>query len=207
MNYLEVVNGQVLVPRGSLIGSSATGGAIQVGTSGGAQIEFAEDGNNDELHFITHHGGAHHRRMLTIDKDGNIGIGTDKPRAKLEVRGGETTLQQEDWQPLELREHFAPYTHHNWDFGPIGYYKDSTGSVYLNGAILPTDLLQENNYYAVAQLPEGYRSSHSERFAVAAAAGGEYVIVTLLTSGDIAVWGGGSGRSFLLNSISFRAGL
>ena len=77
---LKVVGGNTQVPRDSLIGSSATGNAIIVGTSGGSQIKFAQNGNNDELAFITHVSGVSHTEQARITGAGlfqfNSGYGS-----------------------------------------------------------------------------------------------------------------------------------
>ena len=77
---LKVVGGNTQVPRDSLIGSSATGNAITVGTSGGSQIKFVQNGSNDELAFITHVSGASHTEQARITGAGllqfNSGYGS-----------------------------------------------------------------------------------------------------------------------------------
>ena len=83
------VDGTIQITRSGsrYVGTSASGAAIAVGTTGGAQIEFEASGNDDKLHLITHESGVGHARRLTVDETGNVGIGVSDPDAKLEVAG------------------------------------------------------------------------------------------------------------------------
>ena len=77
---VKIVGGNTQVPRNSLIGSSATGNAIQVTVSGGSQIQFVQNGSDDELSFITHAGGVSHIEQARITGAGlfkfNSGYGS-----------------------------------------------------------------------------------------------------------------------------------
>jgi len=91
---------------------------------------------------------------VTVLKNGNVGIGTENPTVQLEVTGGKTKLEQEDWQ--------APVLDNGWinfgsDYNTAGYFKDSNGIVHLRG------LIKDGIYnYFIFRLPSGYRPSAKE---------------------------------------------
>jgi hypothetical protein len=58
--------------RNTYIGSSATGGPINVGVSGGSQIQFVQSTNDDEIAFITHYSGVSHRESMRVDRSGRV---------------------------------------------------------------------------------------------------------------------------------------
>jgi hypothetical protein len=86
-DQVTISSGNVQVPRNSYLGSSATGAAITIGTSGGSQIGFPQVSSNDELTFITHTSGVSHAERMRITAAGNVGIGTTNPGDKLAVNG------------------------------------------------------------------------------------------------------------------------
>lgn len=87
-DQLTVATGNVQVPRSSYVGSSATGNAIVIGTSGGSHIGFPQVGSNDEISFVTHTSGVSHAERMRINAAGNVGIGTTNPGYKLTIAGG-----------------------------------------------------------------------------------------------------------------------
>ena len=89
VDKLVVSGGNVQTARNGYIGSSATGLAIQIGTSGGSQIGFPKAGSNDdEISFITHTSTVSHAERMRITAAGNVGIGTSTNLSTLTVNGG-----------------------------------------------------------------------------------------------------------------------
>ncbi len=58
-------------------------------------------------------------RGLDIDANGNVGIGTTGPGAKLQVAGGQTILEQQAWQTPTLLNGWVDY---GSGFNPAGYF-------------------------------------------------------------------------------------
>jgi len=102
-------------------------------------------------------GNAHVTGNLTTDN--NVGIGTTTPSKKLVVTGGETSLQQEDWQNPQLQNGWANYGIR--DYNDAGYFKDSLGIVHLKG------LVKDGKANLIFQLPPGYTPANRELHGVA----------------------------------------
>lgn len=98
---------QLLDVAGNIrIGNHTTSSSRFVGTTtndlfsstlgSGMEIEPVVAGGNysQKIHFLTHHYGVSNERRVTIDYDGNVGIGTTSPSAKLHIT---------DPGPVELR--------------------------------------------------------------------------------------------------------
>ncbi|MFC1783955.1 hypothetical protein ACFL02_10320, partial [Planctomycetota bacterium] len=131
--------------------------------------------------------------------DGNVGIGTDTPGAKLEVSGGETILEQEGWQP--------PVFENSWvnlgsGFNPAGYFKDSMGVVHLRGVVKDGTI-----NYAIFTLPSGYRPEYREVHATVtydSSDGNAMARVDVLSNG-VVVASKGNNAYVTLDGITFRA--
>ncbi|XHX78800.1 MAG: hypothetical protein RBJ76_02385 [Stenomitos frigidus ULC029] len=129
-----------------------------------------------------------------LDITGNVGIGTETPDRKLVVRGGETSLQQEDWQTPTFQSGWVNYGN---VFNPAGYFKDSLGIIHLRGLV-------KNGSGTIFTLPEGYRPAFREVHGVAAdpnVAGR----VDILTDGQVQQVVPVNGSWISLDGITFRA--
>ena len=73
------IAGNIIVDRGAKIGTVATGqSSINIGTSGGSQIGFNQEGTNDDsIRFYTHKSGVAHVERLRITEDGHLLPGSD----------------------------------------------------------------------------------------------------------------------------------
>ena len=84
-----------------------------------------------------------------VTTDVNVGIGTTEPGAKLEVAGGLTILEQEEWQAVVPE---GDWVNHGGTYNDAGYFKDSQGIVHLKG------LLKGGKVeVTIFTLPSGYR--------------------------------------------------
>ncbi|WP_424097829.1 hypothetical protein [Moorena producens] len=93
-----------------------------------------------------------------MDITGNVGIGTTNPTAKLVVTGGETSLQQENWQTPTLQNGWVNFGR---PYNNAGYFKDSLGIVHLKG------LVKNGTANTIFTLPAGYRPAARELHSVA----------------------------------------
>lgn len=102
---------------------------------------------------------------------------------------------QEDWVAPTL---LNSWVNHHTDWEPAGYYKDSAGRVHLRG-LVKDGTLSANLFL----LPDGYRPSKHQNFAVATAGGA--AMVDVYSSGYVFISGGCSSTWTSICGISFRA--
>lgn len=107
-------------------------------------------------------------RVLLVKDGGRVGIGTDNPQAQLQVAGGFTILEQEDWIDAELENEWENYSESSSPTGYnlAGYFKDSNGIVHLRGLVRNG---QEDE--AIFTLPPGYTPIRRELRIVATGPG------------------------------------
>ncbi|GAX37251.1 hypothetical protein [Nodularia sp. NIES-3585] len=132
---------------------------------------------------------------IALMPSGGVGIGTNNPAAKLEVKGGQTILEQEAWQTPTLKNGWVNYDN---TYNPAGYFKDSLGIVHLRGLVK-----NGSTTTTIFLLPVGYRPSNRELQAVQTK---ENTIgrLDIYTDGQVLVHSGNSGW-FSLDGVTFRA--
>ncbi|MEZ4362936.1 MAG: hypothetical protein R3B48_22280 [Kofleriaceae bacterium] len=131
-----------------------------------AEIGVQDDGDQG---FYVRMGPAY---RLSVNQNGNVGVGVDLAGAKLHVDGNvriksctieptskSVAIPQEDWQ--------APVLGHGWLFfgapyNPVAYFKDSCGVVHLRGLIKGGALSSWKGEKPVFTLPAGYRPAGQE---------------------------------------------
>ena len=139
---------------------------------------------------------------IALISSGGVGIGTNNPGAKLEVKGGQTKLEQEAWQTPTFLNSWVNYEN---TYNPAGYFKDSLGIVHLRGLVK-----NGTNNTTIFTLPVGYRPSNRELLTVqtytTAAGTGNNTTgrVDILTDGTVQVIFGNNGW-LSLDGLTFRA--
>lgn len=123
-------------------------------------------------HFAWFRGGSHSDTQFDPGAGGvavmviagnNVGIGTPSPAARLQVAGGETLLEQENWRPLPFN---APWTNYGNTYNEGHYFKDSQGIVHLRGLVRNPSIAGNIsvNGQLICTLPGGYRPLQRELF-------------------------------------------
>lgn len=137
-------------------------------------------------------------RLVIMRSDGNVGIGTGAPQARLQVAGGETLLEQEDWSNPSFQNGWVNY---GSGYLNAGYFEDSLGVVHLRGLVRNGTFGEVSG--TIFTLPVGYRPAGRVIFSVMTSpnAAGR---VDVLPTGDVRAIAGSSGY-LSLEGISFRA--
>lgn len=169
------------------------GGAISFGINSSVKMVIEPNGNvgigsSDPMALLDVN------QKLVVKSTGNVGIGTTNPGAKLEVSGNiklSGTIAQDTWT--------AP-TFVNWhdsgSNGPVGYYKDKQGRVWLRGVIALSLTCSDVAF----QLPVGYRPLVPILYAAASSVG--FAQVNINNVGQVSSQGT-CGTWISLHGISF----
>jgi hypothetical protein len=168
-----------------------------------AVIAWGDD-PDDDFRFIhvQHNIPGDGKEVFRIKGNGNVGIGTNTPTAKLEVQGGITKLQQEEWQTPTFQNNWVNYEN---TYALAGYFKDSLGIVHLRGLVR-----SGTNNSTIFTLPFGYRPVNRELHAAATYGkinnvdSSTFARVDILADGQVVVVTGSSGW-LSLDGITFRA--
>lgn len=137
---------------------------------------------------------------------GSVGIGTERPQARLEVKGGRTVLQQEPWQDVPLVGDIRP-----GQAGLVQFFKDSQGIVHLRGGIERDPVGNVGIRHELFSLPAGYQPQTQEMHLVVmlppSGATAETVVGRVLISPDGTVALEGSDPLAVnFDGITFRGG-
>jgi hypothetical protein len=169
-------------------------GSFEQGINGKTRLDIALSGAPGSANGW---GAAPDITVMSLLANGNVGIGTTSPGARLEVKGGVTILEQEAWKDATLKNNWVRY---HATYNPAHYFKDSQGVVHLRGMIMGGSVAWSAP--AAFTLPEGYRPPYRQLHVVQSFDTVGRVDVT--NTGDVIVCVGNSGW-VSLDSISFRA--
>ena len=165
----------------------ANGNTLILGPTNAGNLRLGYDKNYS---WIQSHGS----KPLAINPIGNnVGIGTNNPGAKLEVKGGQTKLEQENWKAPKFENGWVNYSS---TYNAAGYFKDSLGIVHLRGLV-------KSGRDVIFTLPEGYIPTKRELQAVQTN-NNTIGRVDILTNGQVLVVKGDPGW-VSLDGITFMA--
>jgi hypothetical protein len=139
---------------------------------------------------------------IALMPSGGVGIGTYDPGAKLEVKGGQTKLEQEAWQTPTFQNGWVNYDN---VYNSAGYFKDSLGIVHLRGLVR-----NGTSNTTIFILPAGYRPSNRELLTVqtyttaTGTANNTTGRVDILTDGQVLIVFGSNGW-LSLDGLTFRS--
>lgn len=206
-------------------GTARIGAMLTVGNTGANSIlrfeaagkKTAQIGVQDESDqgFFVQTGDAY---RLSVNKNGNVGVGVKLASAKLHVdgdlrikdcnikpRSSSVDIQQEDWQAPELGNRWV---HFGGPYNRVGFFKDSCGVVHLRGLIKSGAFSSPNGDKPLFTLPGGYRPASQELHAVTSNGSNntnpKLGRVDIMPDGKVFVVGGNNGW-LSLDGISFRA--
>ena len=188
----------VIIKRdGFGLSHTSTNGLVQVGTYVDENVAFIQTHSNHPLHFSTNNGST----QMILLQNGNFGIGTTTPTARLDVNGDARirgVILNEEMQTPTLVNSWVNYLS---GYAPAAYYKDKEGRVHLSGLIKSG---QPSLTLPAFTLPLGYRPSTSGTQIFSVTGSTEASRVDVLANGQVMVIIGTS--SFVsLSGISFRA--
>lgn len=199
---LQIVGGTdaELNGGGFLIIGSLTQANIAIDNN---EIIARNNGSESTLHMQANGGDIYiHSKQagteFVVKDNGNVGIGTNSPSAKLHVTGGTTYLQQQDWQSVSFTNGWGNY---GSSYNTAGYFKDSQGIVHLKGLVKGGTIGGSSTIFT---LPVGYRPAKRELQIVASHPNGSVGRCDILSNGQVLAYHGNSGW-FSLDGITFKA--
>lgn len=179
-------------------------------TNYGIGVQSSTQYYRTDKNFAWYKGGSHHGSELNagggtiqmVIKNGNVGIGTNDPKQKLDVNGSLRVnhIVQEAWQNVAANKFQSGWVNYGHSYNPAGYFKDSLGIVHLRGLVKNGTV---GGNATIFTLPTGYRPQGRELQATIRN-NQELGRIDILNNGRIIPFVGNPGW-FSLDGITFRA--